>query len=67
MKRGGETTGEGGRQGPCGRGWVDGGLDPVEKFLSVKCVEPLDETSFLGQSNLYHDDDDINSIQLNAI
>ena len=48
MKSGGETAGEGGRQGPCGRGWLDGGLAPVGKFLSVKCVEPLDRTSFLG-------------------
>ena len=36
------------RARPCGRGWLDGGLAPVGKFLSVKCVEPLDRTSFLG-------------------
>ena len=26
LKSGGETVGEGGRPGPCGRGWLDGGL-----------------------------------------
>ena len=49
MKKGGETAGEGGRQGPCGRGWMEGGLAPVGKLLSVKLVEPLDGTSFPEQ------------------
>ena len=42
MKSGGDTAGEGGRQGPHGRGWVDGGSATVGKLLSVKYVEPLD-------------------------
>ena len=45
-KRCGEATGEGCRQGPCGRGWVDGGSATVGKLLSVKCLEPLVGTSF---------------------
>ena len=48
VKSGGDTAGEGGRQGPCGRGWVDGGLATVGKLLSVKCLEPLDGASFPG-------------------
>ena len=47
VRSGGETAG--GRHEPCGRGWVDGALAPVGKLLSVKLVEPLDETSFPGQ------------------
>ena len=38
----------GGRQGPCGRGWVDGESATVGKRLSVKCLKPLDGTSFPG-------------------
>ena len=41
MKSDGEA-GEEGRQGACGRGWVDGGLASVGKFFSVEFVEPLD-------------------------
>ena len=51
VKTGGETTGEGGRQGRHGRGWVDGGLAMVGKLLSVKCLEPLDKTSFPGSAS----------------
>ena len=46
--KGGGEAGEEGRQGPCGRGWVDGGLAPVGKFFSVEFVELLDRISFLG-------------------
>ena len=48
VKSGGDAAGEGGRQGPCGRGWVDGGLATVGKLLSVKCLEPLDGAPFPG-------------------
>ena len=46
VKSGGATGGEEARQGPHGRGWVDCGSATVGKLLSVKYVEPLDETSF---------------------
>ena len=35
--------------GPCWRGWEDGWFAPVWKFLSVKLVDSLDETSSPGQ------------------